>query len=266
MNNDIQEIINKLNEKTIKKQKVYHSSFSKHNEFDKQNTFTKFDFKKYGGFHSACHIEGDNSGKEIAENRVFVKILEDANKMVGLSQELKNEIIKERSVDFEKLKDETGYEVKGEYKNPIMIEAVVSYRKAVYLDENRTGKWDTHDILRELMNKFENGNDEIGITEQEYDDYMEDNLSFNGVGMLELIDESYGGEHIDLEYKEFLFIRDWLESKGYDAIKYNNTYEGNGECIISFRNENIDITNSYCLKEHLNLPKEKKSSKIKNKI
>lgn len=269
MNDKIENIINELNGVEIKTQKVYHSSFSDKRVFDRSNTFTDFDVRTFGAFHGACEIEGSDFGKQVAENRVGVKILEDANRMVGIHPELRLRVIKERSIDFALLKEETGYEVKGKFKNPIMIEADVSYTNALTLNENRTGQWTPYDIVREIMTKLEDGESIKGFTESDIDDYYDDNININGVAMVDLIHEEYQGEFANQDYKEFLFVRDWLESKGYDAIKYQNTFEGNSECIMSFRPENIKVTDSYCLKETLGFddsPKEKKNNNRKVKI
>ena len=262
MDSKIENIINELNKNDIKVQKVYHSSFSEYNDFKEDNTFTSFDFEKYGAFHGACDIDGNN-GKQVAENRVFVKILEDAHKMVGVSPQLRNEIVKEHSIDFKTLEDKTGYKVANKFKNPIMIEAEVYYHNALELNENRAGQWNPHDIIREVMDKYENGEDIKGITEEDLDDYYDDNININGVAFVDLISEPYLDIEFNQDYKEFLFVRDWLESKGYDAIKYINKFEGESECIMSFKTENLKITDSYCLKPLLDI--DNKNNEIRNK-
>lgn len=269
MNGKNEDLINKIDEfdnSKVKIQKTYHSSFSTNNVFDASKTFTSFDMKKYGAFHGACDIEGSDVGKKIAENRVFVKILEDANKMKGLSPQTRMEVIRENDIDFKKLEELTGYKVSGVFENPIMTEIDVTYTRAIELNENRTGQWNPYDIIREVMGKFERGEVVDGITEDDLDAYYTDSLSFDGVLFDDLYSSPYGGEELNQDYKEFLFVRDWLESKGYDAIKYKNTFEGSGDCIMSLKEENVKVTNSYCLK-HLfdgqEKPKEKKKSKNK---
>lgn len=265
MDNDIQKIMDDMNDKKVKKQKVYHSSFSEYNNFSKDHTFEQFDMKTHGAFHGACEVDEKGTGRQVAENRVFVKILEDADQRVGVPLSLRQELIQDHSVDFEKLKDQTGYEIHGKFKNPIMIECEVSYTNAITLNENRTGQWTPYDIVREIMNKIEEGEYIKGFTDADLDDYYDDNINLNGVAMVDLINEEYGDEVFDQDYKEFLFVRDWLESKGYDAIKYQNTFEGDSECIMSFRPENVKITNSYCLKDKLGFKQEEPNQKSKNR-
>lgn len=259
-------IQDKINEDGVKKQKVFHSSFSSQKVFDKNNTFKNFDMEKFGAFHGACDLAGNENGRQIAENRTFVKILEDANMMIGLSPQFQQELITENGINFKLLEEKTGYKVKGDFENPIMIEAEVSYKKALTLNENRTGQWNPYDIVREVMNQLENGEEVDGFSDSDLDDYYDDNINLNGVAMVDLDYEDYGGESYNQEYKEFLFVRDWLESKGYDAIKYENKFEGNSECIMSFRPENIEVTDSYCLK-HLfkndDEPKQKNKSRVR---
>lgn len=268
---DIHNLIDKVNENdsTItKKIKVFHSSFSNNKVFNPENTFTVFDMEKYGAFHGACEIEGSDAGRKVAENRVFVKILEDAHKMVGVSPHITQQVLNDTAdrVDFQKLEELTGYKVKGQFENPIMLEAEVSYKRAITLNENRTGQWLPYDIIREVMTKYENGEDVHGITEEDLDDYYNDEININGRMLVDLCHEDYGGEEFNQDYKEFMFVRDWLESKGYDAIKYQNTFEGNSECIMSLRPENVKITNSYCLKHLLEDTNPKEKSKNRKKL
>lgn len=207
-----------LSKKTLKKEVFYHSSFSKNPVFSKDNTFKTFDVEKNGAFHGSAN-------KEIAENRVSVKILED-----------------ERN---------GGYGLATIKRNPIMIVTEVSYSNALTLNENRTGQWNPSDVVREIMNSLENGKEIKGFDENDLQDYYEDALSLNGQLFVDLDTDSYGGEEYNQDFKEHLFISDWLQSKGYDAIKYNNEFEGEGECIMTFIPENVKITNSYCLKHVL---------------
>ena len=75
--------------------------------------------------------------------------------------------------------------------------------------------------------------------------------------MVDLDYEDYGGEEFKQEIKEHLFIRDWLESKGYDSIVYENKFEKGGKSILVLREEQIKIVS----KEHL-----AQKNKISNKI
>lgn len=61
------------------------------------------------------------------------------------------------------------------------------------------------------------------------------------------------------DYMEQLFIRNWIESKGYDAIVYDNEFEGGGQSLIILRPEQIKIVN----KEQLKIqPEEEQSKKL----
>jgi len=62
---------------------------------------------------------------------------------------------------------------------------------------------------------------------------------------------------------EQLFMRNWIESKGYDAIVYDNEFEGGGKSVIILRPEQIKIVNKVQLKIQ---PEEEKSTKIKSSI
>lgn len=271
MDDEIGNIMDEMNATKRKVQKTFHSSFSNYKIFDKKNTFESFDVKSFGAFHGACEVEDSDFGRQVAENRVGVKILEDAHMMVGVHPELRQRVIQGRDVDFDLLTSETGYEVKGKFKNPIMIEADVLYTNALTLEENRSGRWTPADIVSAVIDKLEEGEYIKGFTEEDLDEYYDNdfNISVNGLLMDDLVNEEYQGECFDQEYKEFLFVRDWLESKGYDAIKYKNIFEGDSECIMSFRSENIKVTDSYCLKETFGFneePKQESKNTRKNKL
>jgi len=61
--------------------------------------------------------------------------------------------------------------------------------------------------------------------------------------LVDLDVEDYGGESYNTEVKESRFIRDWIESKGYDSILYNNEFEGGGHSIIVLRDEQVEVVN-----------------------
>lgn len=189
----------------------------------KKNTWYHSTFDNYDTFDFSKSSFGMHFGtKESAESRVDVKILED-----------------ERN---------GGYVLKNKKDNPIMLCVELSYNNALILDENRVGQWTPFDIRREAIERHEKNPIE-GFTDKDIKEYYDDETSLNGVLLVDLIDESYGGEEYNLEYKEHLFIRDWLKSKGYDAVKYKNEFEGGGESIIVFENSQIEILNKYGIKE-----------------
>ena len=253
-NKKAKKLINLLNNENERKIKVFHSSFSKEKEFNKENTFKEYDFRSFGAFHGACDDLLD-TGKSIAENRVFVKIVEELSSLNKISPQKANEIFNSDSLSLEILEDITNQKIDDKYKNPIMIELDISYKKAFTLDEGRLGQWNPHDILMAVMDevteKIENGSEVEGFSEQDVEDYMSDEMHVNNIKMVDLDYENYAGEEINQEYKEFLFVRDWLASKGYDAIIYENKFEGSGNCIISLDNKNIEVTNSYSLADNV---------------
>lgn len=183
--------------------------------------FDNFDFSKsVFGMHFGS--------KESAINRKTIKILED-----------------------EKL---GGYALANKKNNPILLNVELSIKNPIYLNENRTGRWTPFDIIKEVINKAESDGLK-GFTDDEIDSYYEDLLEHNGVKLIELDTEPYGGEEYDQSLKEHFFVRDWIESKGYDSIAYNNDFELGGISFIAFREEQIKIKS----KEYLS-----KSNKLKN--
>lgn len=100
---------------------------------------------------------------------------------------------------------------------PLYLKAENSLR----LDENRTGAWGVNDILTTISYMEPTGN----ITQNDIDAIGDDALEHNGVLFSDLISEE--------DQRDFL--RDWLESKGYDSIVYKNEFEGGGDSYIAFR-------------------------------
>lgn len=206
-------------------QAVAKSNVFFHSTFD---DFEEFDFEKSDfGMHSGT--------KESALNRIKVKI-EEAERMGG--GVLKN---------------------KKDY--PILIEVELKYNNPLKLKENRTGSWLPHDVLREVMEQAESEGLK-GVTKKEIEDYNQDELSLNGILFVDVaFEEDYEGVLFNSKLKEHYFIRNWLESKGYDAILYDNEFEKGGESIIVLRPEQMNIKE----KVHLN-PEKKPNNKRKNSI
>lgn len=151
---------------------------------------------------------------ESAKNRVNVKILEDDRLGGYVLSKIKN--------------------------NPILIEATLDCKNPLELNENRTGRWYPHDVLQAVIEQAESKSIK-GVSEEEIESYYCDELTHNGFKMVDLDYDEYGGEEYNTDLKEHLFIRDWLESKGYDSIVYNNEFEGGGKSIIVFRENQIKI-------------------------
>lgn len=197
--------------------------------------FENFDFKK--------SIFGMHFGtKESALNRINIKILED-----------------ERLGGYElaKLKD-----------NPILLEVELSIKNPLVLLENRTGRWNAFDVVQAVFEKAESEG-VAGVTEEEIDAYYNDELSHNGVLMVELNIEDYGDEYNTQEQREHYFVRDWLESKGYDAIVYENEFESGGKSILAFREEQVKILSKEFINKkvpEINIqPESQKAKKFKQK-
>jgi hypothetical protein len=182
---------------------------------NKQNNYFHSTFINFDKFDINKSPFGMHFGtRESAENRVNVKILEDERLGGYVLSKIKN--------------------------NPILIEASLDCKNPLELNENRTGRWYPHDVLQSVIELAESTGVK-GISEEEIEDYYCDELSHNGVKMVDLDYEDYGEEEFNTELKEHLFIRDWLESKGYDSITYNNEFEGGGKSIIVFRENQIKI-------------------------
>lgn len=102
----------------------------------------------------------------------------------------------------------------------------------VHLPENRLGSWSIFSILRALFEDFEGGS-HPAISDEMLDDYYDDIIT------------TPSGENLkDLDYDPALEINEfasWLNSIGFDSIKYENTYEGGGESIIVFSPSQITI-------------------------
>ena len=196
-----------------------------HSTFD---DFEEFDFTKSDfGMHFGT--------KESAMNRIEVKIRED---------------------NFQ-----GGFVLKNKKDNPILLEVELDYKNPLKLKENRTGAWLPYDIVREVIEQAEK-EDLKGITDKEIDDYYQDELNHNDILFVDVGDEEeYDGEMYSQEIKEHYFVRNWLESKGYDAIIYENEFEKGGESIIVFRKEQIEIKNKTLLN-----PKPDQKKKIKRQL
>lgn len=179
----------------------YHSTFDDFESFDME--------KSMFGMHFGT--------KETAVSRVEIK-KQEIIKMGGYSEK-----------DIEKMT-----------KSPIVFEVELDYKNPLILGENRVGVWSPHDILRTVIEKAEL--EEVkGITDQDIEDFYNDETSHNGVLMSELDCEEYAGLEYNQSLKEHLFIRDWLESKGYDSIVYDNKFEEGGKSILVLREEQIKI-------------------------
>jgi hypothetical protein len=147
-------------------------------------------------------------------------------------------------------------------ENPFLISAKIDLKNPLKLGENRTGGWRPHDVVRAIFEIAEKEGIE-GFNEQDIEDFYNDEISLNGINLVDLIDEDYGDEYNNAELKEHLFIRDWIESKGYDSIVYKNEYEEGGESIIVFRESQIEILENKALNVDF---KNKSNEKVNNEL
>ncbi len=192
------------------------------------NNFEEFDFSKSPfGIHFGT--------QESAENRIFVKINEHERLGCPLPK--------------------NGCE-------PIMIEAKLNFSNPLFLKENRCGAWSPFDVLREIIQQAENEGID-GINDHDIEEFYDDETSLNGIQLMSLMDEEEYDGAFKQDYMEQLFIRNWIESKGYDAIVYDNEFEGGGQSLIILRPEQIQIVNKVQLKIQ---PEEEQSTKIKSSI
>ena len=163
----------------------------------------------------------------------------------GTEESAKNRVnIKKR--ECERL----GSFLKDNGENPKMIVVELDVKKPLNLGENRTGLWNPFDVIKAIMEIAEKEQLE-GFTESDVDNYYEDAIEHNGVLLADLIDEDYGDEYNSTELKEHLFVRDWIESRGYDSIVYKNEFENGGDSIIAFREEQVKIIDKFNLNKKI---------------
>lgn len=222
-------IKNILKIKTELKKPKFHSTFS---------DFDKFDISKSPfGIHFGS--------KESALNRVEVKI-EEAIRTIGNSREDAIRI---------------GIPLPDKGENPFLLELEVDIKNPLILSENRLGAWKASDVFMTIMEQHAE-NPIKGITEDEYEGYECDEFEFNGILFVDLFDEEYKGEYLNQELKEQLYIADWIKSKGFDSIMYENEFEHGGSSFIVFDVDKITIKN----KTQLNPDFDKNKNKNKNKL
>jgi hypothetical protein len=184
--------------------------------------FNKFDFSKIQHFGT----------KETAESRVDVKEQELIN-MGGYSRK----------------------DIDAKVNNAHMVVVEIEYNNPLRLSENRLGTWDAFDLRREIMDlHMETGIK--GFTDRDIEEYEDDTTSLNGVLLADLDYEEYGGEDYDTDVKSYYFIRDWIKSKGYDAITYDNEFEGGGVSVIPLSESQVEIIDKYKIENRKKEPKE----------
>jgi hypothetical protein len=113
------------------------------------------------------------------------------------------------------------YSVELDVNNPLLLK------------ENRLGSWSINNLLKAI---FES-NDGEGLdflTDADLEAYDEDIITTPS-------GENLKGLYWD-ERTQIAEFGSWLESKGFDSVIYENTYEGGGESIIVFDPARIKIT------------------------
>ena len=94
------------------------------------------------------------------------------------------------------------------------------------------------------------------------EDYNNDELSLNGIMFVDVgWEEEYEGAYQE-RLQEHYFVRNWLESKGYDALTYENEFEKGGESIMVLRSEQVKIIEKIYLNQE-NKIENKNKKKIK---
>lgn len=106
-----------------------------------------------------------------------------------------------------------------------IIEVELDIKNPLRVGENRMGDWVPAFIINQMI---EQGAE--WITDEEIEAHYEDGLICDGDYMC---DEEEANE----------WFVNWLESKGFDGIVYENVYEGGGDSYIAFRPNQIKIVN-----------------------
>ncbi|CAH7421473.1 hypothetical protein VCHA53O466_50392 [Vibrio chagasii] len=132
-------------------------------------------------------------------------------------------------------------------QNPHLIEVKLLFNNPLKLGENRSGQWNPIDVIRAAFEKAEEeGLD--GITDEEIDLFYEDEIWLDGCNFHDIsLGEPYKGIEFDYDEAEKAFVKDWLNSKGYDAVVYDNAFEVGGESIMIFNEKQINITQNVAL-------------------
>jgi hypothetical protein len=128
------------------------------------------------------------------------------------------------------------------------IKAKLNIKNPLRLSEDRMGDFSPVSILRRIFTSMDESGELLdGFTQEEVDSFFNDNLQFetsvkdaSGNKLPTNILEIIGGSgNID---KQSEVLREYLESKGYDGLVYNNEFEGGGDSYVAFSPEQIEIT------------------------
>lgn len=105
----------------------------------------------------------------------------------------------------------------------------VTANNPLLLQENRIGGWAVHRILGQIFDDMPSW-----VTDKMLDDYEDGIVTLpNGENILESFSEQAQMDGLAL----------WLESFGFDSIKYRNTFEGGGMSYIVFHPNQARIVN-----------------------
>ena len=119
-----------------------------------------------------------------------------------------------------------------------LYEVALDTRRPLVLAEDRLGGWHASDILQRIF-EGERTEDELvrmGFTAEDVDGYFDDEgpISPSGENLKDLWWDPVQEQNETVA---------WLESRGYNAIEYANTFEGGGLSHIVFRPTQVKILN-----------------------
>tara|TARA_R110000824_G_scaffold15745_7_gene66058 strand:+ start:1696 stop:2367 length:672 start_codon:yes stop_codon:yes gene_type:complete len=119
-----------------------------------------------------------------------------------------------------------------------LYEVALDTRRPLVLAEGRMGSWSASDIVQRIFDGEYEEEELIrmGFTVEDIYGYDDDDGPISPSGE-NLKDLSWDPRQ---EQSETV---DWLESRGYDSIEYENTFEGGGFSHIVFRPQQVRILN-----------------------
>lgn len=124
-----------------------------------------------------------------------------------------------------------------------LYELSVSYNNPIKLKEfDRLDTWSAESVLRRFYEHVEDGNEqEVDIS---YEEAVE-TLELEEFVMPEEADNEFSGvDYLDLpEFQQGDFVTGLLKHYGFDAIEYENQYEGGGVSVLLLEADQVEITN-----------------------
>ena len=127
---------------------------------------------------------------------------------------------------------------------PRILEVYTNIQNPLRLPESRTGGWRAVDIKIYLRNgldgSFDTPASPFPLTEEEEGMLYDENFKFKRIGAKRATTINLGDMN-DADIPQF--FRDWLQSKGYDGIVYENTFEKGGDSYIAFGASQVKSAN-----------------------